>query len=1385
MRVGLAGEAPSTPQVDTAGLQVHVVSGMHAGQIFALPTGVHEIGRSAPIGWPDDPLLSRRHARLVVASDAVTIADLGSSNGTYLDGVKLEPDQPSTVAIGATLGVGGALLEVRAARPPDAVVEPGEPGWLDFVRPPRITDSHATPTIAIPAPPAEPAKRRFPFLMMLAPLLVGAVMVLVMRNLMYAAFMLLSPIMLVFNVISDRNTGRADYKSNLAKYEDDLARAQSELDDAVAAEKTWLRTEWPDAAGTLMTCLLPGRRLWERRPRDPDALAVRLGTTDIASTIKTTGASPDSDHRLVDVPVGVVLTKHPVLGLAGPVDQTDAALRWITAQLAAYHPTRDLTCSFVGVGTGDDWDWLQWLPHLRPERGDDGPMAYVATNEKNAAEHFTGLAAMVQARRDAMKGVSQGTRSGFPAHVLLIRDYHSVRGLGGLGAILDDGPDVGVYTVCTNTDEARLPEECTATLVFHGADFGRARLRRQDEPTYDRILVDGVSPQWCDLMARELSPLIDTGADDADSGLPSQSRLLEVIDLDPPTEQMILTRWGMGGRTTQAIIGEALEGPFAIDIRTDGPHGLVAGTTGAGKSELLQTIVASLAVGNRSDEMNFVLIDYKGGAAFKDCAHLPHTVGMVTDLDGHLTNRALESLGAELRRRERLLASAGAKDIEDYLEKKTPADPPMPRLLIIVDEFAALVQELPDFVTGLIDITRRGRSLGTHLILATQRPAGVVSAEIKSNTNLRIALRVTDVGDSTDVIDAPDAARIPKSLPGRGYARLGHSSLVGFQSSRIGGRPPGVVSDAPAWAWAYTTADLSAGPPIPPEDENAMAGTPTDLSRLVETISSATALAGYPVPSSPWLPPLPDQITAADILAAHPENSPNEASLRLPLGLTDLPARQSQEVATWSIADGANLAVVGMGRSGRSGLLRLIGATIGQHLSPVDVHIYVVDCGGNAMLPLVNLPHAGAVVTRDQPDRIGRLATLIQHIIAGRQQQLAVDGYADVTEQRAHTSPESRLPYIVILFDNWDIFTQVYDNYDGGALISAWQDVFQQGAAAGIRVVVTGDRSLLGGRMAAMFPDKLLLRLPDPSDYGVIGMSVKTVPSTVSPGRGFRAGGAVETQIALIAPDPAGTAQTAALHNICRDAKLRWADLDPTTRPPRVDVLPARFTTSQIHELTPTDVPDTAIPVAVGGDTLSLRSLDAIEHGPALLVTGPRRTGRSTVLVTMATFARRQGWNIMTITPRISPLRRFAASAQVFAAFEATPNKDEFAAALAGLRESPNPSIVLVDDIELITQDGWQADLLVEHIAAIRDTGSIFVGAGTPANMTPMYSGPVSVLKKSRSGVALSPQTTVDADLFSITLPRSALGAAMPPGGGYIVRAGEAERVQVIWPDNP
>ncbi|MFC7573668.1 FtsK/SpoIIIE domain-containing protein [Klenkia terrae] len=346
-------------------------------------------------------------------------------------------------------------------------------------------------------------------------------------------------------------------------------------------------------------------------------------------------------------------------------------------------------------------------------------------------------------------------------------------------------------------------------------------------------------------------------------------------------------RWSRSRTHLTCLLGTGAAGPVALDLCAAGPHAVVAGTTGAGKSELLRTLVLGLASAHPPDLCSFLLVDYKGGAAFAEATDLPHTVGVLTDLDGASTARALRSLGAELTRRERLLADHGARDLAE-LGPQVLA----PRLVIVVDEFATLGDELPGFVPGLVAIAQRGRSLGVHLVLATQRPAGSVGPEIRANCSVRLCLRTTDEAGSRDVLGVPDAAWLPVDRPGRALLRVGGDHPVALQVARVGGSGP--PDGAPAvtvrpWRW-----------PVEPVHEPATdPAERTDLVEQVARLRTRAATEGLPAPPRPWLPALPDRVPPGA-----PGADPSRPPGVLVWGLVDRPEVQAQEPLLVDLAAG-------------------------------------------------------------------------------------------------------------------------------------------------------------------------------------------------------------------------------------------------------------------------------------------------------------------------------------------------------------------------------------------------------------------------------------------------------------------------------------------------
>ncbi|WP_164545212.1 FtsK/SpoIIIE domain-containing protein [Antribacter gilvus] len=1302
---------------------------------------------------------------------------------------------------GTQLTLGGSALTVQPAARPDADLRPGD-GTLDYNRPPRLLPPLSGTRFRLPAPPPPPTRNPLPWLAAAMPAVLGVVTALVFQSPMFLMLALASPLMAVGSWWTARRNGVRSHRDLLREHAAERTALEAEVLEAARREQHRRRLSSPGAAELRTIATTPTRRLWERRPTDADHLAVRLGLADATSRVEVEDLN-EPEHRrktqatLPAVPVTVGLRDAGVVGIAGPGDWPRSRARWLVGQLGVLQSPRDVQLYVLTSPEHlDEWAWAAWLPHLRPALGQD-TVATIGATTQTLAARVAELGALVAERRAASEKASGRTTAFAPEIVVVLDGARRLRALPGVVTILRDGPAVGVSVVCLDGDEKLLPEECT--VVAHARAEGGMLLRRQNLDDLGRILVDEVADDWFEEVARAVAPVRDVSATESEGLIPDSARLVEVLGIEDLEPEQVVARWRSGSGTTRAVVGVSLDGPFALDLVKDGPHGLVAGTTGSGKSEFLQTVVASLAVANPPETMTFVLVDYKGGAAFSQCALLPHTVGMVTDLDSHLVERALDSLRAELTHREHVLSAAGAKDLEDYLDaqRRGHAGPTLPRLLIVIDEFAAMAKELPDFVDGLVNIAQRGRSLGIHLILATQRPSGVISPAIRANTNLRVALRMTDTSESSDVIDAPEAAQIAKSQPGRAYARLGHSSLVPFQAARVGGRRlrrTEAVEVEPPFVARLLPSGLGEPAPARPRAARRVEDD-TDLSAIVTTLREAAALGGHPVPRSPWLPALPGLLTLAELgergqpgkgaapgVLAEPGELSGLAAPAAPgtfaWGLEDDPGAQRQEPATIDLDTFGHRYVVGAPGSGRSTVLRTT-AVAAALANPVrDLHVYAVDCGNGALAVLDELPHTGAVVQRTQADRAARLLNRLRAELARRQQVLSQGNYANVTEQRSLAPAHERLPRVLLLVDRWESFVSSFGEVDNGALVDIVHELLRDGASAGVHLLVAGDRTLLTSRMSVLTDDVLVLRLTDRADAGMAGIAYRKLPEEILPGRAFRGGTGREVQVAIVGHDPGGRGQTDAVRGLSAVVRER-EQVVPGTGPFRVDDLPSTITLDAAYAYAG---PEAARPmwamVGVGGDQLAALGMDLAGDAPTFIVAGPARSGRSTLLAVMAESLLRGGTELVVLAPRPSTLRDLDGRPGVRAMLTGTElTEDDLA---PHLDPDGTPVVLVVDDGGLL-QDVPAKAWLRSFLRTAQDHRRGLVLGGDATEVASGFSGWQVDAKKGRRGALLSPQAPLDGDLVGVRLPRSSVSSQVTPGRA-LVHLGTGDLVTLLVP---
>ncbi|MDG2113247.1 MAG: FtsK/SpoIIIE domain-containing protein, partial [Actinomycetota bacterium] len=499
----------------------------------------------------------------------------------------------------------------------------------------------------------------------------------------------------------------------------------------------------------------------------------------------------------------------------------------------------------------------------------------------------------------------------------------------------------------------------------------------------------------------------------------------------------------------------------------------IAGTTGAGKSELLRTLIVGLTIGRGPDELTFVLVDFKGGGGLDAVSGLPHCVSTVSDLDDHLASRALRSLRAEVRSRVRLFRDHGVADIADLRS----AGQLLPSLVVVVDDFATLAAELPDFLDSLVDIAQRGRSLGLHLVLATQRPSGVVDAKIRANTNLRVCLRVQDERDSLDVIDVPAASALPRELCGRALIRRGAGDLVEFQTAYVSGvTPPEPVVEVGALGLPgpQSGADLSLvgeirggelrGGEVPEGEPTA-----TDVEQYVQAAQQAWRDRRTPAP--PWLPPLALDVDLVEVRDVTAGAEAADGGLRptpssVAVGVCDDPDQQ-RRVPSWWDPCGESLLLYGAREDRAPGVVASVLAAAERN-GPDDLHLYVVAGHDSLLAALAGLPHCGGIVEPFDIETFERLTLLL--------------------ERRLHSGGD--VPTLLLAMDD---LASVLDALAeaGRADVAARLTALVHGAHAGRLVVSTGanDVRSLPLRLTQSFALKLSLPLGDPGSLASLGLA--------------------------------------------------------------------------------------------------------------------------------------------------------------------------------------------------------------------------------------------------------------------------------------------------------
>ncbi|PSJ26166.1 type VII secretion protein EccC [Streptosporangium nondiastaticum] len=1219
----------------------------------------------------------------------------------------------------------------------------------------------------------------------------------------------------------------ADMRRDYLKYLSQTRRTVQRTAEAQRDAQFYLHPS-PDQ---LWSVVAEGTRLWERRASDDDFAHVRigLGTQQLATPLVapetapideleplTTGAMQQflATHGSLDgMPVALSLRAFYHVTLSGDPESVHGAARALVAQLVTLHSPEDLVVAVVSArGAASYWEWTKWLPHVQVPGAVDG-----AGTRRLIGDDLTELEDLLRPR---LEGRTRFSRDGQPVldqpHVVVVLDGAPVPADSVFAA--PEGLQ-GVTVVEVVTGDLGEPRGGLSVVVQPGS------LRLMSQVAVYEGVPDTLAMEAAEALARQLAPMRMGGGGDGDEPLLANLDFTDLLGLGDAGAVDVARTWRprSAAERLRVPIGVSEDGaPVMLDLKEAaqdgmGPHGLCVGATGSGKSELLRTLVLGLAVTHSSETLNFVLADFKGGATFAGMSEMPHVAAVITNLADDLTlvDRMRDSITGELQRRQELLRSAGNyANIHDYEKARAAgaALEPLASLVLVIDEFSELLTAKPDFIDMFIQIGRIGRSLGVHLLLASQRLEEGRLRGLETYLSYRIGLRTFSAAESRTALGVPDAYHLP-SVPGSGYLKFGTDEMTRFKAAYVSGtyrsdagtgprtgplpieRRPVLFTAEPVPVTYTAPAPVTPSSPAPGED--ALADTVLDV--IVRRLEGQG-----PPAHQVWLPPL-DRSAALDELLpplsavpgrglTAPEH-PRPGRLSVPIGLVDKPFEQRRDVLYRDFSGAAgNMLVVGGPQSGKSTLMRTLVSAFALTHTPAEVQFYGLDFGGGGMSAIEGLPHVGGVASRLDPERVRRTVAEVAGVLARREEYFRANAIDSIgTFRRMRASGEiTDQPWgdVFLIVDGWSSFRQEYEMLEG--LVA---DVAARGLGYGVHVVVTASRNM---EVRASLKDQLLnrleLRLGDTMDSEFDRKVAANVPAGV-PGRGQ-----LPEKLHFMAAVPridSGsdpetlTDGTAAMVRAVSEA---WSGPGA----PGVRLLPRRLRADDL----PKGFEQPQHGVAFGIDETNLEPVFVdFETDPFFLVFGESESGKTALLRLLAKqISERYGPDEAKIVVGdyrrtlldVVPATHLLEYAPVASAL--TVHADALNRLME--RRAPQPDItpqqlrdrswwsgprffVIIDDYELVsTGSGNPLSVLTENLPFARDVGVRFIIARSAAGASrSMYETFMQRVKElGAQGVLLSGDPG-EGDLLGGVRPHQ-----MPPGRGYFVsRKRGVPLVQVGW----